>query len=133
MIIKAYTDNDLTDLILEMECDSVSPVSSYLIENNLKSAPEHYFDNSMLGYNTRINTKTETSDIEYLKNNVELDNELKKIMITLETHKRTHFTLEALEEANDLGISFFSNLYDNIKDEYNSLLDEVSIIELIFD
>lgn len=133
MIIKAYNDTDLSELLFEMECDSVSPVSSYLIENNLKTAPEHYFDNSMLGYNTRINTKTETSDIEYLKNNVELDKELKKIMITLETHRRTHFTLEALEEASDLSISFFSNIYDNIKDEYNSLLDEVEVIELILD
>lgn len=131
MIIKAYSDNNLLDLLFEMECDSVSPVSSYLIENNLKSAPEHYFDNSMLGYNTRINTKTTQSDIEIFKNSVRLDKEVVLAMLEIESSGKAVITKELLESANDISISFFSNIYDNIKDEYKDQFEDVSMLELI--
>lgn len=131
MIIKAYSDNNLCDLLFEMECDSVSPVSSYLIENNLKSAPEHYFDNSMLGYNTRINTKTTQSDIEIFKNSARLDKEIVLAMLEIESSGKAVITKELLESANDISISFFSNIYDNIKDEYKDQFEDVSMLELI--
>lgn len=131
MIIKAYSDNNLLDLLFEMECDSVSPVSSYLIENNLKSAPEHYFDNSMLGYNTRINTKTTHNDIEIFKNSSRLDKEIVLAMLEIESSGKAIITKELLESANDISISFFSNIYDNIKDEYNDEFEDVSMLELI--
>ena len=131
MIIKAYSDNNLLDLLFEMECDSVSPVSSYLIENNLKSAPEHYFDNSMLGYNTRINTKTTHNDIEIFKNSARLDKEIVLAMLEIESSGKAIITKELLESANDISISFFSNIYDNIKDEYNDEFEDVSMLELI--
>ena len=131
MIIKAYSDNNLLDLLFEMECDSVSPVSSYLIENNLKSAPEHYFDNSMLGYNTRINTKTTHNDIEIFKNSSRLDKEIVLAMLEIESSGRAVITKELLESANDISISFFSNIYDNIKDEYKDEFEDVSMLELI--
>ena len=131
MIIKAYSDNNLCDLLFEMECDSVSPVSSYLIENNLKSAPEHYFDNSMLGYNTRINTKTTHNDIEIFKNSARLDKEIVLAMLEIESSGKAVITKELLESANDISISFFSNIYDNIKDEYRDEFEDVSMLELI--
>ncbi len=131
MIIKAYSDNNLCDLLFEMECDSVSPVSSYLIENNLKSAPEHYFDNSMLGYNTRINTKTFHNDIEIFKNSARLDKEIVLAMLEIESSGKAVITKELLESANDISISFFSNIYDNIKDEYKDEFEDVSMLELI--
>lgn len=131
MIIKAYSDNNLLDLLFEMECDSVSPVSSYLIENNLKSAPEHYFDNSMLGYNTRINTKTTHNDIEIFKNSARLDKEIVLAMLEIESSGKAVITKELLESANDISISFFSNIYDNIKDEYRDEFEDVSMLELI--
>lgn len=131
MIIKAYSDNNLLDLLFEMECDSVSPVSSYLIENNLKSAPEHYFDNSMLGYNTRINTKTTHNDIEIFKNSARLDKEIVLAMLEIESSGKVVITKELLESANDISISFFSNIYDNIKDEYRDEFEDVSMLELI--
>ena len=132
MIIKAYSDNNLCDLLFEMESDSVSPVSSYLIENNLKSTPEHYFDNSMLGYNTRINIKTTQNDIEVFKNNARLDEEIVEAMLEIEEKGKTLITKELLESANDISISFFSNIYDNIKDEYKDEFEDVEILELIF-
>ncbi len=132
MIIKAYSDSNLLDLIFEMESDSVSPISSYLIENKLKSTPEHYFDNSMLGYNTRINTKTCQNDIEIFKNSAHIDKEIFDAMLQIESSGKALISKELLESANDMSISFFSTIYDNIKDEYKSEFEDVEILELIF-
>ncbi len=106
MIIKAYDNSN--DLLFEMECDSVSPVSSYLIENNLKSEPAHYYDNSLEGYNVRVNTKSTQDDINNFKNLTNLDSEIKDAMLELEINKQTKISSVTLEEASDANISFFS-------------------------
>ncbi len=130
MIIKAYDNSN--DLLFEMECDSVSPVSSYLIENNLIEEPAHYYDNSLEGYNVRVNTKSTQDDINNFKNLTNLNSEIKDAMLELEINKQTKISSVTLEEASDANISFFSNLYENIKDEYESEFDDCDFLELIF-
>lgn len=133
MKVKSFDKNN--NLVFETEFPMSSPISSYLIENGLKEAPEHYYDNSLEGLNLRLNTSTTEEDIKVFNDNFsneDIPQNYKTLMLFLETSKNnpTSFSKDIFDEFKNSKLSFFKNLYENVVEEYDDVLDKVESFEV---
>lgn len=138
MKIRAYDNLDKQNIVFKTEFETEDPVSSFLIEKGLKEVPEHYFDNSLEGFNLRLNTKATDKDIEVFKefpkvnyDNFDKDADTYTIIYELEILKKSVLVeTELFKEFREYTNPVFRNIYDNVCDEYGNKLDDVEAIEL---
>lgn len=138
MKIRAYDNLDKQNIVFKTEFETEDLALSFLIEKGLKEVPEHYFDNSLEGFNLRLNTKATDKDIEVFKeypkvnyDNFDKDADAYTIIYELEILKKSVLVeTELFKEFREYTNPVFRNIYDNVCDEYRNKLDDVEAIEL---